>query len=194
MRRNTTRDDESGWMKHYGDEYYEKESNTDEKRNYEPFMVCTGNANFISKKGTPKLIALQEAIKGSSVQGLSEHNTNYSKVPQHDQLSEKLRKVWRRRPKIKTTWIREGANEWKKNTAVQLGGNAIIATGQAAEFMHESGEDVTGLARWTWMKFESRTDTKTAIIQIYRPIYNATGPGSVYQQQQSRIRDGKEVL
>ena len=192
MRRNTT-NSEDNWIKHYGERYEIRGEQLKEKT-HEPFIVSTGNANFISNKGTPKLIALQNAIKGSAVQGLSELNTNYSMVPQQDQLSEKLRKVWRRRPKIKATWIKENETNWKRNTSVQLGGNAIIATGEAAEFMHESGEDSEGLARWTWMKFEGRTDTKTAIIQVYRPIYNATGAGSVYQQQQSRIKDGKEVL
>ena len=70
----------------------------------------------------------------------------------------------------------------------------MIASGVAAEYMHESGEDDEGLARWTWMKFEGRSEVKTAIIQVYRPVYNVNGPGSVYQQQQSRIKDGKEVL
>lgn len=44
------------------------------------------------------------------------------------------------------------------------------------------------------MKFEGQSKVKTAVIQIYHPVYNPNGPGSVYQQQQSRISNGKEVL
>ena len=189
MRRKAT-EKEIEWMNHYGDKYGIEREN----EGHQPFIISSGNANFISKKGTPKLISLQDAIKGNAVQGLSEHNTNFSLVPQQDQLGEKFKKVWRRRPKIKTTWIKDRKDSWKSRTSVQQGGTAMIATGQAAEYMHESGEDKEGLARWTWMKFEGRSDIKTAVIQIYRPIYNVTGPGSVYQQQQSRIKDGTEVL
>ena len=87
MRRKAT-EKEIEWMNHYGDKYGIEREN----EGHQPFIISSGNANFISKKGTPKLISLQDAIKGNAVQGLSEHNTNFSLVPQQDQLGEKFKK------------------------------------------------------------------------------------------------------
>ena len=44
------------------------------------------------------------------------------------------------------------------------------------------------------MKFEGRSEVKTAIIQIYWPVKNQKGENSLYAQQQSRLKVGEEVL
>ena len=181
---------EEAWFECYG-EKYENRGNSVNGQEFKSFTVGSGNAHYLSKKGSPKLITLQDEIKGNTVQGLSEHNTNFSKVPQQDQLKERFRKVWRK-SKTRTSWIR--SNDWKQKGSHQPGGVAIMTNGGASDFMHESGEDKRGLARWVWMKFEGRSEVKTAIIQIYRPVKNQKGESSVYVQQQSRLKEGEEVL
>ena len=180
---------EDAWLECYGDNY--EEIGTNKGKEYKPFIVGSGNAHYLSKKGSPKLITLQNEIKGNTVQGLSEHNTNFSKVSQQDQLKERFNKVWRK-TKTRTTWIR--TKNWKQKSPNQPGGVALLTNGEASDFMHESGEDTSGLARWTWMKFEGRSDVKTSIIQIYRPVKNQKGENSVYVQQQCRLKEGEEVL
>ena len=138
-------------MECYGDKY--EEIGTNKGKDYKPFIVGSGNAHYLSKKGSPKLITLQNEIKGNTVQGLSEHNTNFSKVSQQDQLKERFNKVWRK-TKTRTTWIR--SKNWKQKSPNQPGGVALLTNGEASDFMHESGEDTSGLARWTWMKFEEQ--------------------------------------
>ena len=159
----TQRRREDAWLECYGDKY-ENIGNKQNEEEYKPFIVGSGNAHYLSKKGSPKLITLQNEIKGNTVQGLSEHNTNFSKVSQQDQLKERFKKVWRK-TKTRTTWIR--TKNWKQKSANQPGGVALLTNGEASDYMHESGEDDQGLARWVWMKFEGRSETKTAIIQIF---------------------------
>jgi hypothetical protein len=180
---------EDAWLECYGDNY--EDIGKHKETNYKPFIVGSGNAHYLSKKGSPKLITLQNEIKGNTVQGLSEHNTNFSKVPQQDHLKERFKKVWRK-SKTRTAWIR--TENWKQKSAHQPGGVALLTNGEASDFMHESGEDAQGYARWVWMKFEGRSEVKTAIIQVYRPVKNQKGENSVYVQQQSRMKDGEEVL
>ena len=65
------------------------------------------NAHYIGERGTPQIFSLQDAIKGNMVQGLSELDTNFSRVPAHNQLKERIKNTWRAGMKCKNTWIRE---------------------------------------------------------------------------------------
>ena len=174
------RRNEEAWLECYGDRYENIGKKQGDSEENKPFVVGSGNAHYLSKKGSPKLITLQDEIKGNTVQGLSEHNTNFSKVSQQDHLKERFKKVWRKY-KTRTTWIK--TKNWKQKGSHQPGGVALITNGDASDYMNESGEDDQGLARWVWMKFEGRSEVKTAVIQIYRPVKNMKGEHSVYVQQ-----------
>ena len=64
-----------------------------------------------------------------------------------------------------------------------------MARGQASTYVQDMGEDKYGLGRWNWMSFEATSEnTKTTIIQMYRPNKNTTDEGSVYMQQKSRMK------
>ena len=194
-RRNATqeedeRDDERGWFKHYGDSYTDTLKNKHKNTTYEQFTVGTINAHYIGEKGSPQIFDLQDAIKGNTVQGMSELNVNFSRVPAHDQLRERMKNTWRAGMKSVNTWIRE--DDFRKSES-QLGGVAMLTHGETSSFVQETGEDSSGLARWNWMSFEGLSEVKTTIIQVYRPNKNTNNSGSVYMQQASRIPE-EDVL
>ena len=190
MRRKTTEEIDSRediWGQHFGDEYIYTAANNKSNRKHEkhiPFVVGSLNVHYLPERGTPNMIALQDAIKEQAVQCFSEHNLNFSKARQDNQLKERLKKTWRTEPRTVTSWIREQDHRMLET---QLGGVAMATHGTNGDFMQESGEDSEGLARWCWMCFEGQEEIKTAIIQIYRPVLNRASEGSVYMQQASRI-------
>ena len=161
-----------------------------EKKPYEPFVVSSMNAHYLGERGSPSIFNLQEAIKENTVQGLSELNINFSRVPAHEQLNERMKNTWRAGLKTTNTWIRE--RDFRKSDH-QLGGVAMLTHGETSSFVQTTGEDREGLARWNWMCFEGLSATKTTIIQVYRPVKNLTNSGSVYMQQASRIPE-EDVL
>ena len=81
-------DDEEGWFTGYGDNYKGMINTKHEKKSYEPFIVSSMNAHYIGERGSPNIFNLQEAVKENTVQGLSELNLNFSRVPAHEQLKE----------------------------------------------------------------------------------------------------------
>ena len=180
--------DEDIWFQSYGDDYATlAKSKPKEKLNeYTPVVIGTLNAHYLEEKGTPGLLAMQEAMKGQDIQGMCEHNLNFSKIRQEDQLKERFRKTWRTEPKSITSWIRD--RDWKRNEK-QLGGVALLSHGQIASYTQEYGEDTDGLARWCWMCYEGQSQTKSVVIQVYRPVLNRDNEGSVYMQQASRVSE-----
>ncbi len=198
MRRKTIEEKETAeavWSQHYGDTYIhteEKERDKEEEENdngnnhnlpvHTPFIVGTLNIHYLPEKGSPNLIALQDAFKGQDIQGISEHNLNFSKVCHEEQLKQRFKKTWRTRPKSITSWIRD--TEWQRNEK-QLGGVALLTHGRNGDYMQETGEDIDRLARWCWMCFEGQSKIKTVIIQVYRPVVNKNNKGSVYMQRAS---------
>ena len=190
-RRKTTEEkdeEEDAWYQHYGDTYgarKEEEESSDGNDNgsnqqlqtHIPFTVGSLNVHYMPERGTPNLIALQDAFKGQDLQGISEHNLNFSKISHEDQMKQRLRKTWRTNPKSITSWIRD--TEWQRNEK-QLGGVAMLTHGKNGDYMQEAGEDIDGLARWCWMCFEGQSRIKSVVIQVYRPVLNKTNEGSVY--------------
>ena len=86
-RRKTTEEkeeDEAAWYQHYGDEYDSvfktNKGNANNERTYTPFVVSTLNVHYLPNRGTPDMIALQNAMKGQDVQGLCEHNPTQSEL------------------------------------------------------------------------------------------------------------------
>ena len=187
MRRRTTGDDddEDSWFQPYGDNYRDiAKPRADSK--HIPVVIGTVNAHYLAERGTPGLLSLQEAIKGQDIQGLSEHNINFSRVSQVDQLKERLKKTWRTEPKTITSWIRD--RDWHKSDK-QLGGVALLTHGTIGNYAQEYGEDKEGLARWCWMTYEGLSEVKSVVIQLYRPVVNRENEGSVYMQQASRMTE-----
>ena len=123
-RRKTTEEkeeEEDAWYQHYGDTYgarKEEEESSDGNDNgsnqqlqtHISFTVGSLNVHYMPERGTPNLIALQDAFKGRDLQGISEHNLNFSKISHEDQMKQRLRKTWRTNPKSITSWIRD--TEW----------------------------------------------------------------------------------
>ena len=95
-RRETTEeeDSEDKWFKGYRDNYYDMINTKHDKKPYEPFIVSSVNAHYLGERGTPRIFNLQDAIKENNVQGLSELNINFSRVPAHEQLKERMKNTW----------------------------------------------------------------------------------------------------
>ena len=58
-----------------------------------------------------------------------------------------------------------------------------LATNKISKYGKDKGKDASGLGRWMRQTIEGHSETKTAIIQIYRPVKNEKNLGSVYMQQ-----------
>ena len=172
--------DES-WLQHWGPCKREKDILVDE----ELCNVGTHNINSFPDRNVPKMVRMMQTYKDMHVVGLSELNRNWFKVQEKDQLRERFKKLWRQK-RIKTTWLKD--RDWRYSR-VQQGGVATMARGQASTYVQDMGEDKYGLGRWNWMSFEATSEnTKTTIIQMYRPNKNTTDEGSVYMQQKSRMK------
>lgn len=179
--------DEDAWFQHFGDEYSTlAKSKSKQKEQDTSIVVGTLNVHYLAERGTPGMLALQDAMKGQDIQGISEHNLNFSKIRQDDQLKERLKKTWRTNPKSVTSWIRDF--DWKRKET-QLGGVAMLTHGNIANYTQEYSEDTEGLAKWCWMCYEGQSQIKTAVIQVYRPVLNRENEGSVYMQQASRVSE-----
>lgn len=52
---------------------------------------------------------------------------------------------------------------------VQYGGTGLVATGEVAAFVCSTGQDDSGLGRWSWMLFQGQNEVKTRVVSAYRP-------------------------
>jgi len=67
----------------------------------------------------------------------------------------------------------------------QWGGTAVVAYGDLAVRVSETGKDPTGLGRWCFMQCKGRDDHTIWIIMAYNPVYSARlHTQMVYSQQQ----------
>ena len=166
---------ETRWMEHYGAKRRPKgeDDNTIAK-------IITHNINSFPKLGAAKFLRMQQELRDNDIIGMSETNKNWNKMRQQDTMRSRTDHWW----KVKHTqmaWLRD--TEWP--STYQQGGVTLTTQGELADFVQEKGEDQAGLGRWAWQTLEGREETKTAIIQIYRPCKNTKDAGSTYQQQQA---------
>ena len=169
------------WFQHWGTCKRDKEILTNEAL----CNVGTHNINSFPDRNAPKMVRLLQTYKDMHVVGMSELNRNWFKMQEKDQLRERFKKLWRNK-RLKTTWLKD--RDWRYSR-VQQGGVATMMRGQAATYVQDVGEDKHGLGRWNWMCLEATAvNTKTCIIQMYRPNKNTEDPGSVFMQQKSRMR------
>ena len=112
---------------------------------------------------------------------MGEINRNWYKVNAQQSLYQRL-KPWWNRHKTKTTWLKDP--DW--HTEYQQGGVSLTLTNdKLTSYGQEIGEDMSGLGRWAWQTIEGHSETKTVIIQAYRPVKNTQNYGSTYIQQRA---------
>ena len=167
-------------MQHFGDRR-DKEGTDDS--GFVRFV--TVNANSFPKLGSTKFLRMKEELRRNDCVGMSELNKNWFKISAQDSLYNRIKQWWPHL-KMKMTWLKESA--WP-STYQQGGVSLTLATDKLAKYGKDKGEDKAGLGRWVWHTLEGHEDTKTAVIQIYRPVQNETDNGSTYMQQ--RVASGE---
>lgn len=60
-----------------------------------------------------------------------------------------------------------------------------MTTDKISKYIQDKGEDMSGLGQWVWQTLEGHSETKTVIIQAYRPARNTADNGSTFIQQRS---------
>ena len=133
----------------------------------------------MDRNGTLKFARMRQELRSADCLGMSELNRNWLKVNQQQSLYNRLQPWW---PHSKTvhTWLKDF--EW--HSEYQQGGASLTLTSdKISKYGQEKGEDVSGLGRWVWYTLEGHSETKTVIIQVYRPSRNPKDNGSTFIQQ-----------
>lgn len=68
----------------------------------------------------------------------------------------------------------------------QYGGTFILVFGPASEYIAETGVDSSGLGRWSWVRFSSRSGLSTTIYTAYRPVRQSRHHAQSTYMQHSR--------
>lgn len=163
------------WQQHFGDKRpIQGTGDTTDVR------IATININTYPEHGSAKFLTMKEQLQYIDCLGLSELNKNWCKVPSQHSIYNRT-STWWPHQKTQMTWLHEP--EWPSE--FQQGGvNLTLASNKIAKYGIEKGEDTSGLGRWVWQIIEGH-DTKTVIIQVYRPNRNTKDNGSTYIQQQA---------
>ena len=144
--------------------------------------IATQNINGFPKMnrhGTLKFARMKEEFQNIDCLGMSELNRNWLKINTQQSFHNRTRPWWPRQKTIHT-WMRD--YEWPSE--YQQGGESLtLASDRLSKYGQEKGEDMSGLGRWVWQTVEGHSETKTVIIQIYRPVRNTKDNGSTYMQQ-----------
>ena len=109
---------------------------------------------------------------------LSEIDVAWHLIAHDQRLGERMH-AWFPNYRVVTSWY---ANYPKLATPRQYGGTAIIVFGAAVGHIVETGQDPTGLGRWSWVKLKGKDGRHFRIVCGYRPVYNIRDPFSVYNQ------------
>ena len=167
---------EQQWRKHYGDERSNRHTEDEGI-----VRITTVNINSFPKLGTPKFLRMQEELQSTDCVGMSELNRNWLKIPAQESIYNRTKHWWPHQ-KIKVAWLQEP----KWHSTYQQGGVSLaLTTNKLAKFGQAKGEDESGLGRWVWHTMEGHSNTKTAIIQVYKPVRNIKDNGSTYMQQRA---------
>ena len=178
----THNDDETdltkkGWHIPFGAERRKKGTGEEDT-----IRVATYNINGFPKmnrQGTTKAARMREEMQHIDCVGMSEINRNWLKINSQQSLYNRLRAWWPRQ-KMVHTWMKD--YDWPSE--YQQGGTCLTLTSEKiSKYGQEKGEDMSGLGRWVWQTVEGHSETKTVIIQAYRPTRNTKDNGSTFMQQ-----------
>ena len=114
---------------------------------------------------------------------LSELNLHWRLVPSSQQLRECLRGWWNRLH-ISLGYFQS----YPCNSTEQYGGECNLVMGDQASRVTGKGSD-RKMGRWTWTTLRGRNNSIVRVISAYRPVRNARGSSSVWNQQLSWIHE-----
>ena len=172
---------EQGWSKTFGAQR-NCERGEDGNKEDDVIRVATYNINGFPKmnrQGTTKAARIKEVTKNIDCIGMSEINRNWLKINSQQSLYQRLQAWWKQH-KTAHTWLKD--YEWPSQ--YQQGGTSLSFTSdKISKYGQEKGEDMSGLGRWVWQTVEGHSETKSVIIQVYRPTRNTKDNGSTFMQQ-----------
>ena len=119
----------------------------------------------------------------ADVFGMVELNLNFRVMDASGQWYERFRH-------LKRNHSIHSVNKHDSSKAnILFGGSAQISVGPTCHRVLKSGEDPSGLGRWTWTLFAGKNGRKLRVISGYRPNPDSSdSTGSVYSQQERYLR------
>ena len=154
-------------------------------------ITCNLGGLDINPCGNVDVSNTKEFIKEyeADVIGMQEPNINWKKMPHNGQPSE----LFRTENKMVCM---TACNKHENFTRRNYGGTITMAVGEVADQVALTGEDDTGLGRWTWLLIEGKKGKRTRIVTGYQPCKSREGQLlTVYQQHRrylQSIRDPTE--
>ena len=148
--------------------------------------LAYGNINGLSPydRSNEKAMELKHYLRTieADLFGGCEANLNWKRVPPENRLNE----LFRTENALKT---KEAFNTHEDSGRYQQGGTFMLAFGEMATRVVETGVDSSGLGRWTWMRFIGRNGHKARIITAYVPCRSTIERhATVWAQQTSYLR------
>jgi hypothetical protein len=115
---------------------------------------------------------------------VTETDVHWQSVQVENRLRERTRGWWEA-IHIRSAYYK--AYRTSRGSAKQYGGTAIFSINKAVHRVMASGEDPTGLARWTWTLYRGKNGITLRLVAAYRPVKNTTGASSVWSQQRQYL-------
>ena len=94
---------------------------------------------------------------------LAETNLNWHILQYNSRLNNRLRAYYRE------FYSTTSNNKHEKHTKNQRGGTCTFAVGQITYRIRTSGNDTTGMGRWSWIQIDGKDNHRTRVITAYRP-------------------------
>jgi hypothetical protein len=111
---------------------------------------------------------------------LTEINTYWPNVRPHQQWTERTRGKIPQGEKHRFVHNRHGS----PTGTLQYGGVGTFALGPTRHRLCSTGEDLTGLGRWVWMRYKGKGEHHLRVVGAYRPNPQGTGEHTVHAQHQ----------
>jgi len=109
--------------------------------------------------------------------GFTEANTCWDMLPPQQWLQASTRGWWEN-----AHWSL-GYNQTELHTRIyQPGGMGVLVVNNLSHCITHSGDDPSGMGRWSWVQLQGREQFTICIVSFYHPCY-LTGPSTTYQQQ-----------
>jgi hypothetical protein len=141
----------------------------------------------------PKNKLLYNSITNNQIGilGMTELNKCWHLLPDKDKWKERSRGWW----ETSHSNLSYNRNDNTLSTVYQPGGTAIISIENTSHRIIKSGQDPSGLGRWTWTRYRGKHNVSLRVICAYRPCQpSSAGPNTAYNQQQryfNRIEDSR---
>ena len=119
--------------------------------------------------------------KGFDHIGLADTGSHWPPLPEEDKIPQIFRGRFISQQLDSTT-----SYNWHDTLSgsYQYGGTLILSIGNLVGRTIEGGRYLSGLGRWSWLRFRGKREVSLRIANIYRPVPPSAGggSGSVYAQ------------